>query len=272
MVLVAIVAFLPRRERGLDLTAMAVALAFFGAAWLLDGWPKMPPNKGIAAISWCVAATGVLALVAPKIPGSRLAGTLAVLWMIAATRFMYGGLPVVAEFNPWARWEPAEIAFWWAGGSMVVVAIWGSICKSTHIQGGPLPLLILAGTAGVGAKVIMDGGSAKLAHFSGALATGLTIAALPAFFRRDLRITPGLAMVASFGIFGCQALGFLLTQGADHLGPILVLLVPTSLWVGYRSGLRERGLVRWLAMGGTFLLLAGAAAWRSTSMVPEPWY
>ncbi len=105
---------------------------------------------------------------------------------------------------------------------MVLITLWASTCKSSEMQAGPLPFLILAGTAGAAAKVIMDGSSAKVAQYSGALATGLLVLALPAFRNSTRRLTTGTVQVAVLGTAGCLYVGYQFAY-ADALACGLVL-------------------------------------------------
>ena len=259
-----------RKDQQADVGALAVGLGFGAAGVLLAGWPSWPPTSATEWLLPCVAAAGLVALFSTVIPGRVLFAILTALLMITASRFLYGGIPFGEENPPWSRWEPGEAAIWWIAGSVVLIALWVSTHRAAEVQPGPLPFLVLAGTAGAAAKVIMDGSSAKVAQYSGALACGLLILALPAFRNATLRLTTGLVQVAVLGVAGCLYVGYQFAY-ADALACGLVLCAPLSLWVGHRPNLREKRVARWLAVGGLFLVFTGLGLWRSYSVMPAPY-
>jgi hypothetical protein len=244
------------------LAAASLAAAFFATGVALDSWP-LPP---IDAKSWLLCAIAVSGAWVLLVQRPRFVCIGGAVLAAATTQIILGGTPDAT--HPWAGWDSTEALTHWLACAGVVITSWFVITVPSAKQHGALPLLLLSGTAGTASYVLMEGSSASLAQYTGALAVGLLGLAVAGARGVPIQINPAVSFICASILGHCLIAGNYLAD-TDTVAAAITLVSPVSLWVATRSSLQGRPLRRWLAAGLCFLVLAGLAAWRAFEMAPE---
>lgn len=242
--------------------AASLAIGFFVAGTLLDKLP-LPP---IDAKTWLLCSVGAIGILVLLARGPLILAVGGVTLLTVGARVLLGGSP--EPTHPWKGWDLGNSNANWLSCAGVMLASWIVIAMPRRTQPGALPLLIVSGTAGTSAYVLMEGGNASVAQYVGALAIGLLCLAIAAGRGVPVRLDSQIGLVCATVLGGCLIVGKYFAD-TDTLATVLVLSIPLSLWVSAHGSLRDRPLRRWILGGGSFALLAGLAAWRTFAMAPE---
>ena len=267
-VLITIVALWIRKRFSLGrdstgaLAAASLAASFFAAGVALDSWP-LPPIDSKSWMLCAIAISGAWVLIAQRPRFLCIGG--AVL-LAVTTQILLGG--TLEATHPWAGWGSTQALTHWLACAGTVIATWIVITVPSAKQHGALPLLLLSGTAGTASYVLMEGSSASLAQYTGALAVGLLCLAAATARGVPIQLNAAISFICASILGHCLIMGNYLAD-TDAVAAALTLATPVSLWFAIRWPLQERPLQRWLSAGCCFLILAAMAAWRAFEMAPE---
>ena len=247
-----------------SLVAGSLGAGVFIAGVLLDAWP-IPPVDSKAWLLCALLLSAAWGLTRRWPPVFWVGGGAV---MVIGARFLLGGS--VAEAHPWKAWGTGEALAHWLGCAAALLAAWGLFAGPAKRQRGPLPLTLASGCAGTAAYVLMQGGSASLAQYVGALAIGLLCLAAAASRAAHIRLDAAVGMTSAWVLGGCLILGNYLAD-TDGAAAGLCLATPLALLVAARPSLQSQPLKRWALSGAVFALTASLAIWRAFVTAPAPY-
>ena len=254
---------LPDRQSG-SLVAASLGTGVFTAGVLLDTWP-IPPLDSKAWLL-CTALAACAWTAARRWPVMFWVGGAAI--VVLGARFLLGGSPTMS--HPWKGWSAGESLTHWLGCAATLLTAWGLITIPGRRQVDALPVLLTSGCAGTAAYVLMQGGSASLAQYVGALAVGLLCLAAACSRGVPVRLDSAIGMVSAWILCGCLILGNYLAD-TDTVAAGLCLAALSAVWVSGRPALQSRPVKRWVLSGAAFVLCTSSAAWRAFATAPEPY-